>query len=85
MVHFPMPDAEQRLRLWRGVLRQPERLAEDVSLERLAERFELSGGAIANVVRFAAINAVRAGRSTINAADLNQGVVKELRKEGRTV
>ncbi len=85
MVHFPMPDAHQRLQLWRGVFRRFDHLAEDVALERLAERYELSGGAIANIVRFAAINALRAGRDAINAADLNQGVVKELRKEGRTI
>ena len=84
MIHFPMPTAEQRLRIWQGMLRTPSRLADDVSLEQLAERHELSGGAIANVVRFAAISAVRAGREAITAADLSQGVVKELRKEGRT-
>ena len=84
MVHFPMPDAAQRLQLWRGVLRGGERLSPDVRLDRLAERYELSGGAIANVVRFAAINALRSGRALIDNADLTQGVVKELRKEGRT-
>ncbi len=84
MVYFPMPDATQRLQLWRGVFGRGARLAADVSLERLAERYELSGGSIANAVRYAAISALRAGRDTMNAADLNQGVVKELRKEGRT-
>jgi hypothetical protein len=85
MVHFPMPDADQRLRLWRGVLRRQDRLAGDVSLETLAERYELSGGGIANVARFAAISATRAGRTRMSAADLTQGVLKEFRKEGRTL
>ncbi|HEX4182181.1 MAG TPA: ATP-binding protein [Caulobacteraceae bacterium] len=84
MVHFPMPDAEQRLKLWQGMLRHPERLADDVRLPHLAERHELSGGAIANVIRFGAINALRQGRAAICAADLALGVSKELRKEGRT-
>lgn len=85
MVHFPMPDAEQRLRLWEGVLRDRERLAGDVCLPLVAERFEMSGGAIGNVVRSAAISALGAGRDQITAADLNQGFVRELRKEGRTL
>lgn len=85
VVHFPMPDAEQRLRLWDGLLRQTDRLAADVDLATLAERHELAGGAIANVVRFAALNAVQAQRDRIEAADLRIGIVKELRKEGRTV
>ena len=84
IVYFPMPDAEHRLRLWQGILREPVRLADDVRLKDLAERYEVSGGAIANVVRFGAINALRAGRPAIRAADLTQGIVKELRKEGRT-
>jgi hypothetical protein len=85
MVYFPMPDAAQRLRLWQGMLSQPGRLAPDVDLARLAQAHELSGGAIANVVRHAAVNALRAGRDCIAAADLAQGVTRELRKEGRTV
>jgi len=85
LVHFPMPDAEQRLRLWEGMVRHTRRLADDVDLQGLAERHELSGGAIANVVRFGAISALQAGRERIEAADLRKGVAKELRKEGRTV
>ncbi|MDZ7589255.1 MAG: ATP-binding protein [Rubrivivax sp.] len=84
MVYFPMPDADQRLQLWRGMLARPERLAGDVDLAHIAEAHEISGGAIANVVRHGAISALRAGRSVIVAADLLRGIGRELRKEGRT-
>lgn len=84
MVHFPMPDAEQRLRLWEGMVKHTGRLGSDVNLVQLAEDHELAGGAIANVVRFGAINALQAGRELIQSADLQRGIVKELRKEGRT-
>jgi len=84
-VYFPMPDADQRLRLWEGMVRHTGRLEADVDLAELAERHELAGGAIANVVRFGAINAMQAGRERIGAADLRKGIAKELRKEGRTV
>jgi hypothetical protein len=57
----------------------------DVDLADFAERHELAGGAIANVVRFGAINAMQAGRDRILSADLRRGIAKELRKEGRTV
>jgi ATP-dependent 26S proteasome regulatory subunit len=85
LVHFPMPDAEQRLRLWQGMVQHTGRLAADVDLVALAEAHELSGGAIANVLRYGAIGALQAGRTEIRAADLFKGVAKELRKEGRTV
>jgi len=84
MVHFPMPDAEQRLRLWEGMVQHTGRLAGDVNLAQLADEHELAGGAIANVVRFGAINALQRGRKQIEASDLQRGIVKELRKEGRT-
>jgi AAA+ superfamily predicted ATPase len=84
MIHFPMPDAEQRLRLWRAPL-DPSRLAPDVDLAALAEAYEVSGGAIANVLRYAAIQALRGGRRQISAADLRAGLSKELRKDGRTL
>lgn len=85
LVHFPMPDADQRRRLWEGMVRHTGRLADDVDLQVLADRHELSGGAIGNVVRAAAIAALRGGRPAMNAADLLGGIAKELRKEGRTV
>jgi len=84
LVHFPMPDAEQRRLLWEGMVRHTGRLGDDVDLQGLAERHELSGGAIANVVRFGALGALQAGRERIEMADLRRGVAKELRKEGRT-
>ena len=84
-IHFPMPDAEQRRQLWEGMARHIDRLAADIDFAGLAEAYELSGGAIANVVRFGALSAMQAGRSCISAADLHNGIVKELRKEGKTV
>jgi hypothetical protein len=84
LVYFPMPDAEQRLRLWQGTLGDTGRLAPEVDLPLLARQHELSGGAIANVARDAAINALQAGRERMTMADLRRGIARELRKEGRT-
>ena len=50
----------------------------------LAERFELSGGAITNVVRYAAIRAVRRKTPLITQDDLLDGIAKERLKEGKT-
>ena len=85
LVHFPMPDAEQRQLLWEGMVKHTGRLADDVDLGQIAEEHELSGGCIANVVRYGAIHALQAGRQRISAADLRAGIAKEMRKDGRTV
>ena len=85
LVYFSMPDAEQRFKLWCGALNDSSRLADDVDLKVLADKHELSGGAITNVVRYGAINALKLERQKICQNDLIDGIAKELRKEGKTI
>lgn len=77
-VYFPMPDASQRLNLWKALMPDFVLLAPDVDLEYLANRYLFSGGLIKNSI-FMAINAVSrddAGPATlfqkqlVHAADL---------------
>jgi hypothetical protein len=82
-IYFAMPDPDQRLRLWRGMFQKPERCGPDVDLKALADTYQLSGGAITNVVRYAAICATRQQRSAVTQAELLQGISKEMIKEGR--
>lgn len=84
IVYFPMPDSEHRLLLWERILGTTENIDLDISLERLAEKYELSGGAITNVVRYGAISSIQGNRTKMNEEDLIEGVTKELRKEGKT-
>ncbi len=84
-VHFAMPDVDQRLKLWQGMFQNKKLLAETVNFEMLAEKYELSGGAITNAVRYGAISAIRVKRDEVTQDDLVKGVVKELLKEGRTL
>lgn len=83
-VYFAMPEFEQRLGLWRGIFQDSERLGADVDLPLLAEKYPLSGGAITNVVRYAAIRATRLGRTRLVQDDLVDGITREMMKEGRT-
>ena len=84
MIYFPMPDVEQRTRLWRSML-PAQHMAAEVEIATLAQRYEVSGGAIANVIRHAALAVLRDGRSQVGLAELRAGLAKELRKEGRTL
>lgn len=84
IIHFPLPNATERLRLWRGLFEaDPRRLAADVDLPRLAEAYELAGGSILNVLRFACLRAVVREPAEIRQSDLLQGIERELRKEGK--
>ncbi|SFK24792.1 ATPase family associated with various cellular activities (AAA) [Nitrosomonas aestuarii] len=83
-VHFALPDPDQRIRLWRGMFSDNKLLSADVDLNLLAEKYSISGGAITNAVRYAAIRAIRKGRENITQNDLVKGITRELLKEGRT-
>lgn len=85
LIYFPMPDAEQRYSLWLNMLNGHYRDDKPDQLLSIAEKYEISGGAIANVIRYAAISAVQAGESVIAFSELVSGIAKELRKEGKTL
>lgn len=85
MIYFPLPDETQRLSLWQYSLNERLQPDQQAQLKTIAKRFELSGGAITNVVRYAALCAIQRGREFIHFQDLEQGAVKELRKEGKMV
>jgi hypothetical protein len=85
---FPMPDAAARRELWElcfGNSRRGTagfRLGKDVDLDRLARDHELSGGAIVNVLRHAAIQAAKSG-GDVGLRPLLDGMRREMRKDGR--
>jgi len=83
---FPMPDAAARERLWRDSFESDGfRLAKDVDFAALAERYELAGGAIINVLRYAGLMAVERDPAVVHAHDLLDGIRRELQKEGHYV
>ena len=85
VIHFPLPKAAERLRLWREAIPAEVSLEPALDLERLAQQFELSGGTIINVLRYACLRAMARGDAVLRAEDTSEGVRRELLKEGRTV
>ena len=85
MIYFPVPDAEQRYLLWKMAFSDKLALESRIDLHQIAEKYELSGGGIINVLRYAAIAAVRRDSNSILLQDLLQGIRREFRKEGKTV
>ncbi|MEM8572387.1 MAG: ATP-binding protein [Pseudomonadota bacterium] len=83
IVGFTRPSALERERLWAGVLGETVPMESDVSLPDLARDHDLAGGSILNVVRHAAVSALRRGADRVASADLQAGIVSEARKEGR--
>jgi len=82
VVEFAAPDMRQRARLWRVSLPPGVPLDDDVDLDQLAERVELSGSQIANSAVAAAYLAAAAGEP-VAMRHLVQGIGRELQKSGR--
>ena len=84
MIRFAIPDAEQRLQLWEDNFKnKPFVLADDVDLAALAREHELTGGSIMNVLRYSCLKAVSRNPRQICVGDLQQGISRELYKEGK--
>jgi len=84
LIHFPVPDPPQRLRLWRQAFERTP-LDSAVDFGQIAKEFKLSGGMIINVLRFCALTAVTRDPNIIYQEDILEGIKAEFRKEGKTV
>jgi len=85
VVHFPMPGPAERLRLWREAFSQKAQLDARIDLAAIAEKHELSGGTIMNVVRYASLAALGRESEQVLLEDLTEGIRRELLKEGRSL
>lgn len=85
MVHFPMPDKDERLVMWRKVFSEPVQLAPEVRFEELAEKYALSFAQIANVGAWCALMAIGRDNLLVDQALIRSGLGRELGKESRTL
>ncbi|WP_019498217.1 AAA family ATPase [Pseudanabaena sp. PCC 6802] len=85
IVHFPMPKPSERQRIWEHAFSPKAVLEEKIDLARVAEKYELSGGVIMNVVRYSSLKSLSRNENTILLEDIEEGIRRELLKEGRTI
>jgi hypothetical protein len=82
IIDFPPPDVEYRRRIWEMALRPGLPRADDIDLDVLAQRFNLTGGNIRNIALAAAYFAAE-DRRPVSMADLMRGTHREFLKLGR--
>lgn len=85
IIYFPLPNMEQRLNLWNNILSSQNSRVKNIDFTALAKSYPLSGGAITNVIRYAALKAMRNNRETFTQQDFVDGAINEMRKEGKTI
>jgi len=83
IVYFPAPGFGERLRLWQKAFPAKVQLAGDVNLSSIAQRYELTGAEIINIVQYACLRALNRQDELIMYSDLYEGLKKEFQKDGR--
>ena len=83
-VEFPVPEEEDRLKIWKLCFPSVAPLAEDVDFKLLARQFKIPGGNIKNIAVTSAFYAAENGRR-INMASLIHATKREFQKMGKLI
>ncbi|MEM6814067.1 MAG: ATP-binding protein [Bacteroidota bacterium] len=84
MIYFPAPDKEERLLLWKFYF-NGNLPVEEVDYKKLARDYELTGGNIVNVLRYASLKAASHHPNLVKEKDILEGVKREMKQMGRSL
>ena len=85
LVHFPMPEVEERHLLWSKAFPKSFKLEPDIDLKNIAGKYRLAGGSIMNIIRYALLMALQRQSDVVIKEDLIVGIRREFQKEGKTM
>jgi hypothetical protein len=85
VVHFPFPKSEERQQLWQKAFPEKLNFSDEIDLRKLADKYEMSGAHITNIVAWCSLMALEKGDYKITETMLREGMSRELAKEGRTI
>ena len=85
VIHFPMPNAAERLQLWKKAMPASLLSHESVDLEDLAKLYEMSGASILNAMQFAALAAFANNETALTKTHLIDGIRKEYIKDEKSI
>lgn len=83
VIYFPMPGVAERAQLWHKVFPAQVTLDDTVQLDRIAEKYELSGSNIINIAHYCCLQALASKTTAITLKNLQKGIEREYSKEGR--
>ncbi|MFK7785627.1 MAG: ATP-binding protein [Crocinitomicaceae bacterium] len=83
IIEYKLPNQHERKQLWESSLPKGIPLANDVSLDKLASMYEVTGANIINVVQYASLQKLKKDVDSIQLADLLDGIKKEYSKEDK--
>lgn len=84
VIKFPFPDAEYREKIWKATFPPETPLSENVDFKWLAQKYEIAGGNIKNVVLSSAFLAAEKG-AAVEMRHIVHAVRHELQKSGKII
>ncbi|WLE97123.1 MAG: ATP-binding protein [Candidatus Electrothrix communis] len=85
IIHFPLPNSEERCLLWQKTFPAQIMLADDIDWQQIAARFELTGAGILNVTHYCALEFLSGEYNTLSGKQLEAAILREYVKEGKVV
>ncbi len=85
IIHFPMPKADERHKIWMKTLPPQMKFDTDIDWQKIATRFELSGAGILSVVHYCAVESLANPHEPLNTIWLENAIIREFIKEGKVV
>lgn len=85
MIHFPMPTAEERYKIWKNGYSRSVELDKAINLKEIAKKYEISGGAIINIIQHCSLRALGRDTNVIKLIDMIEGIKREYHKNRRTL
>ncbi|MGB5944060.1 MAG: ATP-binding protein [Leeuwenhoekiella sp.] len=83
MVHFPAPGVEERLKLWSTSLPEGIDFSKEINLKHIAERYEVTGAHINNIVHYCCLQSLENKTTTLSEGNLISGIKREYQKENK--
>ena len=85
IIEFEIPSAPERLILWKNNIPKKIKLSPEINLEEIAQKFEVNGANIVNIIHYACLKTIENNSRTISYSDLLNGIQKEYVKEGKMI
>ncbi|MFA0963404.1 ATP-binding protein [Roseivirga sp. BDSF3-8] len=85
MIQFSMPDRSLRLELFKRAFEKKYQIEDMEMMKRVAQKYELSGAEINNVLHYCAMMCLHENVSTVSDEVFTNAVLKELRKKGKAI
>lgn len=85
IIEFEVPSYGERLKLWQNNLPKGIKIAEDVNLQELSKKYDITGANIVNIIQYACLRTLEDQNKSINLNHLLQGIKKEYTKEGKMI